>query len=219
MSLQSCPLQCGKYISTFLSHKEECVNKSRLGKYCQQCPYNPEHVLSIKALKVHIHYCKNKPKSTIFRINKKKSDSIPLKKGIPPLDIVKPKKILPLPSFKNLIPFSLSEGSLKETSKVYKRNKEMYNLNFQRIKKQENKLLKYYVDNNEEEKVSSEKEKFIESSKDLLYPKFTFEHNMFLKKNHQYEIMRKSSNRILDDKAKISTADEDSLNTKKNFYW
>jgi hypothetical protein len=219
MSLQLCPLQCGKYISTFQSHKEECKNKSRLGKYCQQCPYNPEHVLSIKALKVHVHYCQNRPKSTIFRINKSKNDSIPLKKGIPPLDIVRPKKILPLPSYKNLIPISLSEGSLKETSKVYNRNKEMYNLNYQRIKKQEKKLLMYYIDNKEEEKVPCNKEKYICSTKDINYPKFSYEHNMFLKKNHKYEIIRKSNSRIFDDKAKISTADEDSLNTKKNFYW
>ena len=57
------------------------------------------------------------------------------------------------------------------------------------------------------------------STKDINYPKFSYEHNMFLKKNHKYEIIRKSNSRIFDDKAKISTADEDSLNTKKNFYW
>ena len=215
MSLQPCPLQCGKFISTFQTHKTECPNKSKLGKFCQQCPYNPEHVLSLKALKVHIHYCKNRPKSTIFKINKKINDSIPLNKGIPPLNIVRPKKIFPLPSVKNLIPVSLSEGSLKETFKVYNRNKELFNINYQRIKRQEKKLLMNYF---EEVKIPFDKEKNNIPSIDDNSLKLNNEYNSFLKSNNQFEIAKKRNSKAFDDKAKISTTSEDSF-SKKNFYW
>ena len=215
MSLLCCPLQCGKYISSFNSHKNECPNKQKLGKFCQQCPYNPEHVLSLKALKVHIHYCKNRPKSTIFKINKKINDSIPLNKGIPPLNIVRPKKIFPLPSVKNLIPVSLSEGSLKESFKVYNRNKELFNINYQRIKRQEKKLLMNYF---EEEEIPFDKEKNTIPSIDDNSLKLNNEYNSFLKSNNQFEIAKKRNSRAFDDKAKISTTSEDSF-SKKNFYW
>ena len=220
MSLLCCPLQCGKYISSFNSHKNECPNKQKLGKFCQQCPYNPEHVLSIKAMKVHVHFCPNKPKSTIFnKVKVYKMENITLKKGFPPYDIIRPKKIIN--SNKN-IPFSLSEGSLKETSNVYQRNKSMFNDNYKRIKNQEKKLLSYFVDNEwkeEDKKYMGNNLIEIKDSKGNIF-KNKYENNSFLKMGQQYKIIKKQhSIKFNEDKGTVSTTSEDTFSQKKNFYW
>ena len=217
MSLLCCPLQCGKYISSFNSHKNQCPNKQKLGKFCQQCPYNPEHVLSIKAMKVHVHFCPNKPKSSIFnKVKVNKMENITLKKGFPPYDIIRPKKSIN--SNKN-IPFSLSEGSLKETSNVYQRNKSMINDNYKRLKIQEKKLLSYFVDNEwkEEEKKNMSNNVEAEESKGSIF-KNKYENNSFLKLG-QYKIIKKPSIKFTEDKARVSTTSEDTLSQKKIFYW
>ena len=206
MSLICCPLQCGKFISSFNIHKNECPNIGKLGKFSEQCPYNPEHVLSIKALKVHIHFCPNRPKNSIFfKLKPKIKESLELKKDIPPYDIVRPKKIINQ-KIKN-IPISLSEGSLKETYNVYQRNASLINENVKRIRLQEKKLLNYYVES------------------DLLDEKNKLEKNEFSNSNIGKNINEKSQNyRIIkkdsiDDKATFSTASDETLNLRKNFYW
>ncbi len=206
MSLICCPLQCGKFISSFNIHKNECPNIGKLGKFSEQCPYNPEHVLSIKALKVHIHFCPNRPKNSIFfKLKPKIKESLELKKDIPPYDIVRPKKIINQ-KIKN-IPISLSEGSLKETYNVYQRNASLINENVKRIRLQEKKLLNYYVES------------------DILDKKNQLEKNEFSNSNIGKNINEKSQNyRIIkkdsiDDKATFSTASDETLNLRKNFYW
>ena len=206
MSLICCPLQCGKFISSFNIHKNECPNIGKLGKFSEQCPYNPEHILSIKALKVHIHFCPNRPKNSIFfKLKPKIKESLELKKEIPPYDIVRPKKIINQ-KIKN-IPISLSEGSLKETYNVYQRNASLINENVKRIRLQEKKLLNYYVES------------------DILDKKNQLEKNEFSNSNIGKNINEKSQNyRIIkkdsiDDKATFSTASDETLNLRKNFYW
>ena len=208
MSLICCPLQCGKFISSFNIHKNECPNIEKLGKYCQQCPYNPEHILSIKALKVHVHFCPNKPKSSIFfKFKPNVKESLQLKKESPPYDIVRPKKNLNQ-KIKN-VPISLSEGSLKDTYNVYQRNISMINENVKRIRLQEKKLLKYYVESDLlDEKNQLEKNEY----------NYQFPNNgkVINEKSKNYRIIKKDS---IDDKATFSTASEETLNFKKNFYW
>ena len=221
MSLICCPLQCGKFISSFQLHKNECPNKEKLGKFSQQCPYNPEHILSIKALKVHIHFCPNKPKSSIFKKIKpiKTIETLPLNKGFPPYDLIRPNKTS-LNLKKKNIPISLSEGSLKETYNVFQRNKSMINDNYKRIKNQEKKLLNYYVDS---EMFEEEKNQFknnnddIKDSKKILLGNVN--KNSFLKKEYGYKIIKKTNSRGLEDKGTISSTSEDTFNQKKNFYW
>ena len=206
MSLICCPLQCGKFISSFNIHKNECPNIVKLGKYIQQCPYNPEHVLSIKALKVHIHFCPNRPKNSIyFKLKPKIKESLVLKKEIPSYDIIRPKKIINQ-TIKN-VPISLSEGSLKDSYNVYQRNSSMINENIKRIRLQEKKLLNYYVESD-----------LLDEKNKLEKNEFSYSNNVkkINEKSQNYKIIKKDS---IDDKATFSTTSEETLNFKKNFYW
>ena len=218
MSLIPCPLQCGKFISSFKSHKSERLNREKLVKFYQQCSYNSEHVLSIKALKLYIYYCNNRPKSSIFKINQKKNETLKIKKEIPSLKIIKNKKIISFPSSYKNIPISFSEGSLKENSKVNLRNKKFINEKFDRIKKQEKQLLMNFI-NKEEKKIPFNKEKYYLSSFTNINSKFNFDHNSFVTNNHQCESFKKSYNTIFYDKSKILIPIDDTFNNKKNFYW
>ena len=92
------------------------------------------------------------------------------------------------------MPISLSEGSLSETFKVYKRNNTLINENINRIKNQERKLIRYYIDN-----------KVIEINK---------KNKIYEKKN--YNIIKKEKKK---KKSIFSTTSEDTINLKKNFQW
>ena len=96
MPLICCPLQCGKFITSIEEHITICPNKEKLGKYCEICPYNNNHILSKNALMSHIHYCPNNPKNISIEHPKEKekkidNEIIPLKTGFPPLNVKRPK--------------------------------------------------------------------------------------------------------------------------------
>ena len=215
MSLICCPLQCGKFISSFLSHKNECPNKNKLGKFCEQCPYNPEHVLSIKALKVHTYFCPNKPKNSIFKLKHRINETLSLKKEIPPYDIVRSKRNENQHSKKNM-PISLSEGSLSETFKVYKRNNTLINENINRIKNQERKLLSYYIDNKVIEKEMNSNENDINYNYSIENKVIDINKNNNIFEKTNYNIIKKEST---EEKSILSTTSEETINLKKNFQW
>jgi hypothetical protein len=153
MSLICCPLQCGKFISSFQSHKNECPNKEKLGKFCQLCPYNKSHIISNNALMTHIHYCPNNPKNHIIEkpkeIKKNESEILPLKTGFPPLNITRPKfmkKKKEIENGKNYFDFYEKNSGL--IYDIFKRNEDDLNMNFKRIVNNEEKLLSYYVNKN-----------------------------------------------------------------------
>ena len=85
----------------------------------------------------------------------------------------------------------------------------MINENVKRIRLQEKKLLKYYVESDLlDEKNQLEKNEY----------NYQFSNNgkVINEKSKNYRIIKKDS---IDDKATFSTASEETLNFKKNFYW
>ena len=114
------------------------------------------------------------------------------------------------------MPISLSEGSLSETFKVYKRNNTLINENINRIKNQERKLLSYYIDNKLIEKEMNSNENdinynyYIENKVNDINKN----NNIFEKTN--YNIIKKEST---EEKSIFSTTSEETINLKKNFQW
>ena len=154
MSLICCPLQCGKYIKSINEHLNTCPNKEKLGKFCQLCPYNKTHIISNNALMTHIHYCPNNPKNYIIENQKEikqiEPEILPLKTGVPPLNITRPKIIKEKKEIKNGKNdyFDFLEKNSGLIYDIFKRNEEDLNMNFKRIINNGEKLLSYYVSKN-----------------------------------------------------------------------
>ena len=154
MALICCPLQCGKYIKSLNEHLNICPNKEKLGKFCQLCPYNKTHIISNNALMTHIHYCPNNPKNQIIENPKEKKqiepEILPLKTGVPPLNITRPKIIKEKKEIKNEKNdfYDFLEKNSGLIYDIFKRNEDDLNMNFKRINNNEEKLLSYYVSKN-----------------------------------------------------------------------
>jgi hypothetical protein len=149
MPLICCPLQCGKFITSIEEHITICPNKEKLGKYCEICPYNNNHILSKNALMSHIHYCPNNPKNISIEHPKEKekkidNEIIPLKTGFPPLNVKRPKVNVIKKEIKKNNYYDFLEKNAKIIYEIFKRNENDLNMNFRRISHNEEKLLSYY---------------------------------------------------------------------------